>query len=229
MTALVTFDPIWEDKYAKGHAQRYPWDVVVSFVFRNVPRDRPRGDIRILEVGCGTGSNLWFAAREGFSVAGIDASPSAIATARQRFGDEGLAGDLQVGDFTQLAFDDAGFDCVIDRCSLTCCGASALRQALAEIHRVLKPGGRLFFNPYADSHSSAHAGRPAEDGLTVDISDGTLVGVGQIHFVGRREIDELFTSGGWQLKQIERLELVDMLAPRGAIHAEWRVVAEKIP
>jgi SAM-dependent methyltransferase len=228
MNAPVTFDPIWEEKYAAGHAQRYPWDAVVSFVFRNAPRDRPRGDVRILEVGCGTASNLWFAAREGFSVAGIDASASAIATARQRFAEEGLAGRLEVGDFTRLAFDDASFDCVVDRASLTCCGLAALRQALAEVHRVLKPGGRLFFNPYADSHSSARAGRPMADGLTTDIAGGTLVGVGQIHFVGRREIDELFTAG-WKLNQVERLELADMLGPQGGVHAEWRVIAEKTP
>jgi len=227
MNAPVTFDPVWEEKYSKGHAQRYPWDVVVSFVFRNVPRDRPRGEVAILEVGCGTASNLWFAAREGFAVAGIDASASGIAAAQRRFAEEGLVGDLKVGDFTALPFEDASFDCVIDRCALTCCGATALRQAISEVHRVLKPGGRLFFNPYADSHSSARAGRAIADGLVTDIADGTLVGVGQIHFVNRREIDALFTEG-WMLNQVDRLELADMLGPHGGIHAEWRVVAEKV-
>lgn len=228
MNKPLTFDPIWEQKYAAGHAQRYPWDAVVSFVFRNAPRERPRSEVRILEVGCGTASNLWFAAREGFSVAGVDASASAIATARQRFAAEGLDGDLRVGDFTQLAFDADSFDCVIDRASLTCCGGTALRQALAEVHRVLRPGGRLFFNPYADNHSSARAGRAIGDGLTGDITGGTLVGVGQLHFVGRREIDELFADG-WILRQVERLELADMLGPQGGLHAEWRVIAEKQP
>jgi len=228
MNAHLTFDPVWEEKYAAGHSQRYPWDAVVSFVFRNAPRDRPREAVRILEVGCGTGSNLWFAAREGFAVAGVDASASAIATARRRFAEEGLAGDLQVGDFTRLAFEDDSFDCAIDRASLTCCGGTALRQAVAEIRRVLRPGGRLYFNPYADSHSSARAGRAIGDGLTAEIAGGTLVGVGQIHFVARREIDELFAEG-WSLKQVERLEITDMLGPQGGIHAEWRVLAEKTP
>ena len=33
-----TFDQIWEKKYIKGHSQLYPWDIVVSFVYRNIPQ-----------------------------------------------------------------------------------------------------------------------------------------------------------------------------------------------
>ncbi|WP_422368147.1 class I SAM-dependent methyltransferase [Pelagibius sp.] len=226
MTEPVTFDAIWEEKYASGHAQRYPWDVVVSFVFRHAPRDRPCQEVAILEVGCGTASNLWFAAREGFSVAGIDGSASAIDYAKKRFAEDKLEGDLRVGDFTKLDFPDNSFDCIIDRGALTCCGHSALKRALAEVRRVLKPGGHFFFNPYADSHSSARAGKPAGDGLVKDIDAGSLVGAGQIHFVGHQQLIELMATG-WSLHQIQRLELTDMVAPEGSIHAEWRVIAQK--
>lgn len=220
-------DPIWEQKYAAGHSQRYPWDIVVSFVFRNAPRDRPRADIGILEVGCGTGANLWFAAREGFRVAGVDGSASAIATAQQRFREDGLSGDLRVADFVALPFADASMSLVIDRGSLTCCGTTALRSALAEIHRVLQPGGRFLFNPYADSHSSARAGRPGPDDLTVDIGAGTLAGVGHIRFTSRRDLTEMLKEG-WKILSLERLEKADMLRPEGAIHSEWLVVLERV-
>jgi len=63
-----SFDPHWEQQiYGQGaHLNLYPFDVVVTFVFRNAPRDRPRSEVRIVEIGCGAGNNLWFAAREGF-------------------------------------------------------------------------------------------------------------------------------------------------------------------
>lgn len=49
MSEKKTFNLVWEEKFAAGHVQYYPWDIVVSFVFRNAPRARPR------QVLCATG------------------------------------------------------------------------------------------------------------------------------------------------------------------------------
>ena len=77
---IEPFDAIWERLYQAGgrHRNRYPFDSVVQFVFRHRPKDVPVNEVRILEVGCGAGNNLWFAALEGFQVTGIDASETAI-------------------------------------------------------------------------------------------------------------------------------------------------------
>jgi ubiquinone/menaquinone biosynthesis C-methylase UbiE len=175
-------DLVWErDLYSRGHhLNHYPFDCVVSFVFRQYPRDKARADVGIVEVGCGAGNNLWFAAKEGFRVAGIDGSQSAIAYARQRLERDKLEGDLRVGSFTQLPWDGDSFDLAIDRCSLVCVGYELQKQAVAEVHRVLKVGGYFLCNGYSDRHSSAVAGVRAADGRTTEISDGTLVGAGAI-------------------------------------------------
>jgi len=223
-----TFDPIWEDIYRRGdHLNRYPWDLVVSFVYCYAPRGKSRSEIRVLEVGCGAGSNLWFAAREGFDVAGVDCSESAIAFARERFASEGLAGDLRVGDFTQLPFESDSFDLAIDRAAITCCGLSAGARAVADVRRVLRPGGDFLFNAYSDHHTSHMSGTPGPDGLTVDINGGTLVGAGQLCFYGRRDIDALF-SEGWNVLSVQHTESVEELGDDRSIHAEWRVIAEKV-
>ena len=221
-------DPTWEEEiYSRGrHLNRYPYDSVVSFVYRHAPQDKPHSQVRLLEVGCGAGNNLAFAAREGFSVAGIDASPSAIAFARQRFDDEQLQGDLRVGDFSALPFDDASFDLAIDRAALTCVGRSAARAAVAEVHRVLRPGGCFLFNPYSAAHSSARFGRRGDDGLVHDIAGGTLQGVGHICFYSRDDVDELF-SHGWSLLSIEHLRIDELLDSAAGSHCEWRVVARR--
>lgn len=228
-TSEPAFDPTWEDEiYSQGrHLNRYPFDVVVSFVCRHCSRNKPRSEVGILEVGCGAGNNLWFAAREGFTVTGIDASASAIEYARKRFVEEGLKGDFYVGDFTRLMFDDGLFDLAIDRAAITHCGLSAAKKAIAEVNRVLKVGGRFFLNTYSNKHSSYMAGRSGLDGLTRDISAGTLAGVGQVCFYGRRELGVLFEEG-WRLLSIQHLELVEEIETNKTIHAEWRAIAEKV-
>lgn len=223
----VTLDPVWEEKYSQGLMVRYPWDAIVSFVFRSYPREKQRQDVKILELGCGTGCNLWFAAREGFQVAGIDGSKTAIEQARSRFEQEGLKGDLQVGDFTQLPFADQSFDLVIDRGALTCCGFSAAAKAINEAHRVLRTGGKFFFNPYSDRHSSFAAGTQGPDGVTIDIKGGTMTNVGQVCFYGKRQVLQVLSSG-WNLSSLQHLELSEEISAQYSVHAEWRAIAEKI-
>ena len=226
--SAITFDPIWNKIYGDGHQQRYPWDCVVSFVFRNAPKDRARSEIRILEVGCGTASNLWFAAREGFSVAGIDASRRAIERAKARFDEEGLCGDLRVADFTHLPFADSIFDLVVDRKALSCCGHSGTARAIGEIRRVSRTGARFFFNPYARGHTSETGGEPGPDGVVTQIKRGSLTGVGQISFYDEAELQQVLHDG-WNILSRQLMTREEQLAPTLGRHAEWQVVAEKSP
>ena len=219
-------DPVWEANYAAGHSQRYPWDAVVSFVFRYAPKERARESVRVVEVGCGTGSNLWFAAREGFAVSGIDGSPTAIARARERFAKDGLKGELRVAEFDVLPFEDDSFDLAIDRGALTCVGFEAGKAAVAEVARVLRPGGFFLFNPYSKRHSSAFAGTLGADGRVEGIVRGTLVGVGGICFYERGEVEQALPAP-WRIRVLEHIERANLLDENGLVHAEWQVVAKK--
>jgi SAM-dependent methyltransferase len=219
--------PIWESIYSEGKAlNRYPFDHVVSFIYRNYSHQKPRSETKIMEIGCGAGNNLWFAAREGFTVAGVDGSPSAIEFALKRFAEEGLKGDLRVADFISLPFGDNIYDFVIDRGALTCSGFSAARKTIAEVHRVLAPGGKFFFNPYSDRHSSFASGKPGPDGVTVDIMVGTTAGVGPICYYGKRDILAMLDKG-WKILSLRHIEIMEELQPEYLLHAEWIVVAEK--
>ncbi len=220
------FNPLWEEEiYAQGrHLNRCPYDFVVSFLHYHAPRDRPRSDVHVLEVGCGAGNNLWFAARQGFRVSGIDGSASAIEFARRRFAEDHLSGDLRVGDFTALPFGDGSVDLVVDRGALCACSRPVVGRALAEVGRVLKPGGRLLFNPYSDRHSAMASGVRGADGFTVDITVG-LPGVGPIRFDSRQDGETMLR--GWTLLSLLHVESIEMLQPAYVVYAEWRVVAEK--
>jgi len=64
------------------------------------------------------------------------------------------------------------------------------------------------------------------DGVTVEISGGTLRGVGQIFFYSEDSVAELFAEG-WKILSQEHLELASKSEGQETVHAEWRVVAEK--
>jgi ubiquinone/menaquinone biosynthesis C-methylase UbiE len=100
---------------------------------------------RMLDVGCGPGFlTAEIAAEVGPSgwVCGIDVSPSSLALARARCGGEGVAAwaDIREGDAVALPFPDASFDAVVATQVYEYVGD--LPTALAELFRVLRPGGR---------------------------------------------------------------------------------------
>ena len=226
--AFASFDPVWERRYSDNPAYRnkYPFTSVVQFVFKHRPADRSPSDTNILEVGCGNGCNLWFAAREGFKVAGIDASSTAVEYARQWFGRDGLTGDLQVGDYTALPFDNDTFQLVIDRGALSFCGRAAVEKAFSEISRVLVADGRFMFTPYSDRCSSFD-GLQDEDGCYRNVSVGTIVPGAQIRFYCLDEVRRLFRTG-WRIITLEHQEYTSFDKPFRIVHAEWLVIAEKL-
>ena len=221
-----TFDQIWEKKYLKGHSQLYPWDIVVSFIYRNIPQKISNRNIKILELGFGTGPNLWFAAREGFKVYGIEASSTAVKFAKKRFESESLKGNLLNGNFINLPFKNDYFDLVIDRCSLVCVGAKAQKLAIQETFRVLKKGGKFLHNTYSTNHSCHKLGQKGEDGLTINIKDGPLAGSGQLYFNSESDIKKKFLKN-WKILQLQKRKHIEK-AKNDFIHEEWVLVAEKV-
>lgn len=188
--------PAWEENvYGQSrHLNLYPYHAVVGFIFRHFGQVKNRASVRILEVGCGAGNNLWFAAREGFSVAGIDGSPTAIEFALKRFATEQLTGDLRVGDFTVLPWHNNTFDIVLDRNALTHNRPGTVSTALREAARVLTPTGRLFSIVYSSDHSEKQYGQHLGDNSYDNFTGGYFAGLGTTFFASREDINNLFGS-----------------------------------
>lgn len=94
----------------------------------------------VLEVAIGTGLNLPLY-RDDIRLTGIDWSPGMLAIARDQAHQLGRTAALQQADAMALPFDDASFDTVV--CTLSLCAVPDDQKALAEMGRVLRPGGRL--------------------------------------------------------------------------------------
>jgi SAM-dependent methyltransferase len=106
---------------------------------------RHRGE-RILEIGVGAGTDHLQWARAGAVCAGVDITAAAIELTRERLQVEGLTSDLREADAELLPFADSQFDVAYSWGVIH--HAERPAAILAEIHRVLRPGGRLIAMMY---------------------------------------------------------------------------------
>jgi SAM-dependent methyltransferase len=111
-----------------------------------------RPGIRLLDLATGTGAIARLAAERGASVVGADASIGMLEVARTR--SPGL--DLRLADACALPFAAGAFDVVT--CGLALSHFAERERALAEVLRVLRPGGMLVASAWAKDSSFPTAG-----------------------------------------------------------------------
>ena len=100
----------------------------------------PSAAMKVLDVGCGTGSGLVKYQAAGCDVYGIDMSPSMLAIAQQKLGNEAT---LHLGDATAMPYEDHTFDLVTTTLTLHEMPPAMRDGVLTEMKRVLKAEGRL--------------------------------------------------------------------------------------
>ncbi|MGN9909947.1 class I SAM-dependent methyltransferase [Phytohabitans sp. LJ34] len=153
-----------------------------------------RAQGRVLEVAIGTGLNLPHYPPD-TPLTGIELSPAMLAIAQRRAADLGRAADLRTGDAEALPFADGSFDTVV--CALSLCTIPRPAAAIAEMRRVLVPGGRLLL---LDHVGSSWPPIRAAQWLLERI---TIRAAGE-HFT-RRQLP-LVTAAGFEIVETERLK-----------------------
>lgn len=94
---------------------------------------------KVLDVGCGVGNDLSRFCKGGSEVFGIDIAPHSIELANRNFSQRGLDGNFEVMNGEQMTFPENSFDVVY--CHTVLHFTPRPEKMVAEIHRVLKPGG----------------------------------------------------------------------------------------
>jgi len=188
----TTWDPVWEWIFQSREWGKYPPEHVIRFVARHFYRATDRSEIRLIEIGSGPGANVWFMAREGFAVSGIDGSPTAVQKARQRLAGEGLVANLHVGDFAQLPWPDNSFDGAIENASLYANPWTGIQRALVEVRRVLKPGAPFLSSFFTDRTWGYGDGDMVEPDGFVNLRKGPLADAGFCLFLKRSRVADLF-------------------------------------
>jgi ubiquinone/menaquinone biosynthesis C-methylase UbiE len=157
----------------------------------------------ILDVGCGTGAvTLPAKKRVGSNgrAAGIDPAPEMIAVARQKASRANLEIDFRVGVIESLPFADDSFDAVTSSLMMHHLPRDLQARGLAEIHRVLKPGGRVLIvdmtRPTGSFLNHLFITVSMHHGLKYGIEDLTEVMKG-IGFQQIEQLDERFAIVGF--------------------------------
>jgi SAM-dependent methyltransferase len=145
-TNVDNVDPFESFKAAQklGWAHFAPLEVLSTPVAAQlVKHARLRGGQRVLDVGCGTGVVAVTAARLGAQVTGLDLTPALLERARENARIAGVEVDWREGDVENLPFADDAFDVVLSQFGHMFAPRPAV--AVAQMLRVLKPGGTIAF------------------------------------------------------------------------------------
>src|SRR6266511_753738 len=207
MPATTTGDTQRLRQYWDKHAPRYDRQMRVfdrllfgdtrAWVCRQASGDT-------LEVAIGTGLNLDLYPDD-VRLTGVDFSPAMLEQARDRAQGLGRAAELREGDAHELGFPDGAFDTVV--CTFSLCAIADDRQAVAEMWRVLRPGGRLLLADHVAG--SAWPTRAVQRLLEL-----VTIPLGGEHF--RRRPLEHVRAQGFHVERQERFKLgiVERLAAR---------------
>jgi SAM-dependent methyltransferase len=104
----------------------------------------PQARGAVFEIGCGGGLNQRFYDRQAVtSFAGIDPSDKLLDFARTEAARKGWSTDIRAGVGEAIPFASASFDTAV--CTYTLCSVADPQRVLAELARILRPGGRLLF------------------------------------------------------------------------------------
>jgi ubiquinone/menaquinone biosynthesis C-methylase UbiE len=123
---------------------------------------------RILDVGCGTGRWLRRYGAIGYQPTGLDATPAMLQIARQ----QGTVAPLIAGEAHRLPFTNATFDCVSDITVVQHIQPTLQSEALGEMLRVLKPGGKLILMELIRGKGAHIFPRSPQDWIQQAISRG---------------------------------------------------------
>lgn len=201
------------EKYYKikgfGAQRRYPNEALIQFLAANyfgLPSQK-RKKIKILELGCGSGANLWMMAKEGFDVYGIDVAPTGIKLTKKMMKLWNVSATVELGNMRKLNFPDNFFDAIVDVVSVQHADLKGHRVIYREVYRCLKPGG-LFFQWHlaAKSVSFIKSEGKLIDKLTVDKiinPDVPFYGCGLICFLTAKEAEKMLETAGFENINIE--------------------------
>lgn len=141
--SLISSNQGWERLWASGPTSGCYWDQPEESVLAWAESLGPQVR-RLLDLGCGVGRHLIPLTLQGLKVVGGDIAPTGLRICAERLRSQGQIPLLVMHDMACLPFANESFDALLTFHVIYHTTQAGLRNALREIHRVLRPGGRLY-------------------------------------------------------------------------------------
>lgn len=211
----------WDDIYKKEGdiftKEKIP--EMYSLVARHIPTLKANKVVDILDIGCGTGRHAIILAKLGYHVTAIDNSPAALEILKKKKGKVPIRALL--ADMAELPFADKSFDAAVCATVIHHAKLGKVEKTIAEIHRVLRPGGLLLIDILSTKNNRFGKGTELEPGTFIGAESRFGEKDVPHHYCDEAEVQELFSK-------FEFLELTeeDMNPPNGNYH--WNMLLKKI-
>mgnify|MGYP001452649315 CR=1 FL=1 len=223
---LKSWNPGWNDVFKKYNWGKYPAEPLVRFIGKNY-KDRVKNKkIKVLEIGCGTGANLWYLSKNNFQTFGVDGSNVALNKAKKLIKKHNEKCDLTRADIINLPFEDEYFDLIIDIECLYSNSLSKSKIILKEIDRVLKKRGIFFSLSFSTKTSGYGDGTQlaGEKNTYTKLNSGPLKNeYGIIRFMNIRNIYKLYAL--FEIVSIEKVSRTYNNLKE--IIEEWIIITKK--
>lgn len=199
-TAHLAWDEAWQTEDGRAEWLRPAPDVEAA-----VPIMVRAGTRSVLDLGCGVGRHAAFLAALGFELSAMDASASGLDYARGQAAAMGADIAFKRGDMTDLPYEDNRFDMVLSWNVIYHGDTAVVREAVAEIRRVLRPGGIYLGTMLSKRNTAWGRGREVSPNTWVDEDTGR----GDKHhphfYCDARELLDIFQGfEPWQIRDVEQ-------------------------
>jgi len=207
----------WNETWSSDEG-RLAWSEADHDVLECLGTVIARGDSRALDLGCGVGRHALAMARLGLSVDALDGSETGIEQLRRSAADSRLLVRTHHGMMSELPFDNGAFDYVLAFNVIYHGDPSIIERTLAEMRRVLRPGGILQLTMLSKRNVNFGIGNEIAPNTFV-VPDATDDKTHPHFYCNARELVEL-------LQGFELMSLVDREQKPG--HWHWHTVAERL-
>jgi ubiquinone/menaquinone biosynthesis C-methylase UbiE len=151
-----------------------------------------RRNVRILDLACGAGRHVVYAAAEGFAVYGVDTSEMGLVMTRERLRNRNLSGHLAKCSMNFLPFVESCFDIVVCTRAIYHQKLAHIQNTVHEIHRILMENGVVLVDFLSKRTYSYGKGSKIEDNTFME-QHGTEKDVIH-HFTDKKELKKIFKN-----------------------------------